>query len=371
MSSSPRNTTNPPSGGSVPGLYPTPRRILILSAAGIGDFVLATPALRAIRRRFSGAEIWALTIAEVRPLAERCPYLNYVRTIDLRRSRSALVWTFGSRRREFWGLVHELRGMSFDLALNLHCGGTFLGGLRMWSFLRLIGPTYTLARSDTDREVHNRSAGEPRHEVDAQLDLVRLIGAAPADDRPELWITAEDRQACHTLLATRGIRGDALFACIHFGSAQQEKRWPTDRFAAVGRRVAEVGAQVLLIGGTGERALGESLAREIPGGVSLVGETPLPLLAALLERAALLITNDSGPMHMAAALGTPLVVAFGPGSPNRFGPRGRAASRVLSSTQHRGGPPWWEGVPVEAVCEAALDLLDEASADRPPQDSTS
>jgi len=346
-----------------------PQRILILSAAGIGDFVLATPALRAIRSSFPEAEVWALTIAEVRPLAERCPYLDQVRTIDLRRSRSALGWTFGSRRKEFRGLLRELRESRFDLALNLHRGGTFLGGLRMWSFLRLIGPTYTLARSDTDREVHNRSAGEPRHEVDAQLDLVRLIGAAPADDRPELWITAEDRQACHTLLATHGIRDDALFACIHFGSAQQEKRWPTDRFAAVGRRVAEVGAQVLLIGGTGERALGESLAREIPGGVSLVGETPLPLLAALLERAALLITNDSGPMHMAAALGTPLVAAFGPGSPDRFGPRGRGPCRVFSSTQRAGGPPWWEGVPAEPVCQAALELLADSDARRPSSET--
>ena len=94
----------------------------------------------------------------------------------------------------------------------------------------------------------------------------------------------------------------------------------------------------------------------------MAGETSLPVLAALLQRAAMLVTNDSGPMHMAAALGVPLVVPFGPGTPERFGPRGRAACVVFAATERLGGPPWWEGVRAEAVSEAAVRLFTEVLA---------
>ena len=123
------------------------RRILLLSAAGLGDFVLGTPAIRAIRQSFPEALLWLLTIPEVKPLADRCPYLDIVRTVDLRRSRSAAWWTFGRRRREMRSLARELRAARFDFAVNLYGAGSWMGGLRLAVFLWTIGATRSVGRS--------------------------------------------------------------------------------------------------------------------------------------------------------------------------------------------------------------------------------
>lgn len=340
-----------------------PRRILILSAAGVGDFVLGTPTLRAIRRHFPQACIWILTIPEVRLLAERCPYMDAVRTLDLRHSRSAVTWTLGPRRWEFFRLIRELRGMRFDLAINLYKVGTRTGGLRMAAFLRAIRAGKNVGRYSGGRGIgFDLTSTDEGHELEAQLAVARLVGAIPTDDRPELWVTEEDRTACAQLLGRYGVSATDRIACIHAGSAQPEKRWPSDRFAAVGRRLAGVGARVILIGSPAEKGLCDSLTQAIPGAVSVARETTLPVLAALLQRAALLFTNDSGPMHMAAALGVPLVATFGPATPDRFGPRGLGIRVVFTGTDRPPGSPWWEGVPADAVSEAALRLFPRVPA---------
>lgn len=338
------------------------QRILVLSAAGVGDFVLGTPALRAIRHHFPRARIWLLTIPEVRPLAERCPYSDAVRTLDLRRSRSALIWLLGPGRGELWRLIRELRGNRFDVGVNLYGIGTRAGWLRMTAFFRAVGARRTVGRGSgwRGRGFHVTSEVEG-HEIDAQLAVARLLGATPTSDLPELWVAAEDTLACASLLERHGISASEQVVCLHAGSAQPEKRWPAERFAAVGRRLAQAGTRVLLVGSDKERALSASLAEAIPAAITVAGETSLPVLAALLRRAALLVTNDSGPMHMAAALGVPMVVPFGPGTPTRFGPRGKATCLLFAATGPPGGLPWWEQVPAEPVAEAAVRLLAEVT----------
>jgi ADP-heptose:LPS heptosyltransferase len=209
------------------------------------------------------------------------------------------------------------------------------------------------------------------HEIDAQLGVARLAGASPISDLPELWVTDEDRLACASLLGRHGLSEDERVVCLHAGAAQSGKIWPRENFAQVGRRLAKADARVILVGTKDEEGLCEALAQAIPGAISLAGETSLPLLAALLQRSALLVTNDSGPMHMAAALGVPLVVPFGPEPPGRFAPRGPAACRVFSVSGRRGGQPWWENITADAVAEAAVDLFQEASTRARPPDGAS
>lgn len=348
------------------------KRILILSAAGLGDFVLGTPAVRAIHQRFPGASIWILTIPEVRPLAERCPYVDQVRTLNLRHSRSALAWMLGAGRRGLVGLIRELRGMRFDIAVNLYEVATWTGGVRMAAFLRAVGAARAVGRSSGGRGLGlDLASDQEGHEIEAQLAVARLLGATAASDLPELWITDEDRRACGALLQRRALSEAERIACLHAGSAQPEKRWPSDRFVVVGQRLAAAGARVVLIGTHAEEALCRSVAQAVPGAVSVAGETSLPVLAALLERASLLVTNDSGPMHMAAALGVPLAVPFGPETPKRFGPRGRAPCAVFTAAARPGGPVWWDGISVDTVAEAAARLFAEGSAPARPRDGTS
>jgi heptosyltransferase II len=336
-------------------------RILLLSAAGLGDFVLGTPAIRAIRQSFPEAPLWFLTIPEVKPLADRCPYLDIVRTLDLRRSRSAAWWTFGRRRRELRQLARELRAARFDLAVNLYGVGTWMGGLRLAVFLWTIGASRTAGRYSQGRGLgYDLTSRYEGHEVEAQLEVARLIGAVPTNELPELWVTPEDRTACVALMREFGIETTEPFACLHAGSARPEACWPLEQFAVVGQRLAWAGAKTIVVGASGDQSRCATLAKAIPNAVSAAGRTPLPLLAALLERTRLLVTNDSGPMHMAAALGTPVVVPFGPADPARFGPRGRATKVVLSATDRGHAAVWWKGISAEAVSEAAVRVFCEA-----------
>lgn len=347
--------------GGAPGEEDAPQRILILSVAGLGDFVLGTPALRAIRQHFPRACIWILTIPEVSALAQRCPYVNAVRTVDLRRSRSGAWWIFGKKRREVWQLIRELRAVCFDLAVNLYLVGTWIGGLRMAAFLRAIGASCSVGRYSRGRGLgYDLTSRNEGHEVEAQLDVARLIGAVPTSDLPELWVTAEDRVSCAALLQELAIGSAEPIVCLHAGSARPEACWPLERFASVGQRLAKDGARTLVIGTLGDQSRCATLAETIPNAISVAGRTSLPLLAALLERATLLVTNDSGPMHMAAALDIPLVVPFGPGDPARFGPRGRATCLIFSATNPAHGSAWWEGVTAEEVSDAAVRLFHEA-----------
>ncbi len=335
-----------------------PERILVVIAAGLGDFIFSTVALRAIRERFPRSDIWLLTIPEVQPLAERCPYVSTALAIDLRHSRSALKWALGRRSRELWRLLWQLRRQRFDLAINLYGLETVRGALRMAAFLRLMGARCTAGRwSRGCGFFYDLASREEGHEVDAQLAVARLLGAPRVCDVPELWVRDDDRRACASLLEDHGIPGRDRLVCLHAGSARPEARWPQDRFAEVGQRLAGEGARVLLIGGPSDRELCASLADAIPKAISLAGETSLPVLAALLERAALLVTNDSGPMHMGAALHTPLVAPFGPADSGRFGPRGKGPCRIFTPTGPVAGGAWWEGVPAEAVGSAAVELF--------------
>ena len=349
--------------GGAPGEEDARQRILILSVAGLGDFILGTPALRAIRQHFPRACIWILTIPEVSALAQRCPYVNAVRTLDLRSSRSGLAWALGLRQREMRQLTRELQGMQFDLAINLYDVGTRIGGLRMAVFLWAIRARRSVGRWSGGRAIgFDLTSKTEGHETDAQLGVTRLVGASPTSDLPELWVTNEDRLACASLLVRHGVPESDQVVCLHAGAAQPEKLWPRENFAVVGQRLAGAGARVMLIGTERERALCGVLVQAIPGAISLAGETSLPVLAALLQRSALLVTNDSGPMHMAAALGVPLVVAFGPAAPDRFGPRGRGIRLVFAAIGQPGMGPWWEEVRADAVSDAAVRLFVETAA---------
>lgn len=317
--------------------------------------------MRAIRRGFPAAQIWLLTMASIAPLAERCPHVDVIRTLDLRRSRSAAFWSFGAGRREFIRLLAEFRSVGFDLVMNLYPTETLGGSLRMAIFLYAVRPQRAIGRLGSAWALGFDAVSQAQgHEIDRQLAVAALANIPSAGDLPELWVEPADRRACHALLACYGLHDAGKLACLHAGSAQPEKRWPLENFAEIGQRLAQTGASVVSIGDAGERALSERLAARIPGAVSLAGATSLPILAALLERADLLVSTDSGPMHMGAALGTPMVAIFGPSNPGRFGPRGPGPLRLHrpAAQDQNGSTGAWSCIDPMHVTTDALGLLD-------------
>jgi ADP-heptose:LPS heptosyltransferase len=158
--------------------------------------------------------------------------------------------------------------------------------------------------------------------VEANLRLVGAFGAAPVARAPRLPISTEAAQHAEALLRAHGLAPDAPRVGFHCFTVSPLRTWPAERFARVIERLrAEAGAEALLLGAPAEATAASALAGQVEGGVlSLVGQTTLKELAAVLSRLDLLVCLDSGLLHMAAAVGTPTVSLFGPGEPARWRP---------------------------------------------------
>lgn len=278
-----------------------PRAILLVKPSALGDVVHALPALALLRRRWPAARIDWLVNAPFAGLLESHPCLDGV----VRFERAA--W------RRAWGLpalMGALRGARYDLAIDLQ-GLARSALLSAWTGAATIAG-FAAAREGAPLLYTDRVAGGgERHAVERCLDVVDALGcgrepvqfALPREPSAEAWAQA-------TLPA-------APFAALLPGTNWPTKRWPAERFAALVRPLRErFGLSSVLAGGADATAL----AGRIPADLDLTGRTTLPQLVALLRRAALVVTNDSGPMHLAAALDRPMVALFGPTSPIRTGP---------------------------------------------------
>jgi heptosyltransferase-2 len=161
-----------------------------------------------------------------------------------------------------------------------------------------------------------------RHLFEEFAAIAAAAGATLPDAAPRIAISAEARERAWRLLESRGARRGERFVALSPGAAfGPAKRWPAERFAELGARVASNGAGVVLVGGAADRPVTEEVARRIAAPriaapVDLTGATDIPMLAAILSIASVAVVNDSGPMHVAAAAGTPVVALFGSTNPD-------------------------------------------------------
>ena len=299
-------------------------RILIVRTDRIGDLVLSTPAIRAARAAFPQGYVALMVQPATRPLVEGHPALDEVITFDKVGAHHG--WS-GMRR-----LASDLRAKRFDLALILHSTNrvillTWLAGIP-----RRIGYARRLGWLLTQRLPYLKRLGE-RHELDYTLDLVRLAGI-PAEDRTlEIAWQPDGEGAVATWLARAGVTPNDRLIVLHPGASCPSKRWPAERFAEVADHVATDGTRVAVIVGPGDEPLAEAVRQQASTPV-LVPPSPLSLaeLPWLLKRAHCLVSNDSGPVHVACAVGTPVVAIFGRWggglSPTRWGPAGPRSAVV-------------------------------------------
>ncbi len=181
------------------------------------------------------------------------------------------------------------------------------------------------------RRVRVKETLETRHQRDYYLDLLAPLGFSLSDNGSGLTVTPEESAAAERMLDESGRVRSRPLVILNPGAAYgPAKRWPADRFAALGRLFqSRAGADILIIGSAGERDLADAVAAglERPA-LDLVGRTSLRQLVALIGLGRLLVTNDTGPMHVADALGTPILAVFGPTDPAATGP-GRARAAVM------------------------------------------
>jgi len=322
-------------------------RLLVVKLSSLGDILHALPAVDNLRRELEADVHW-VTQPEYVDLVSR--FEGVSRVVAFPRRGFA---------RQAGRFIRELRAADYDLAVDFQGLIKSAVATRLARARRRIGPSF--CREGT-RLLYPEIAGRPdrrRHAVEQALDTVRYLGLPL---RPPVFPIRFER------IVPPGPR-PRLAICPM--SRWASKNWPADRFIEVAKRLhKELGASVHLVGGTGDAAVCEAMRLEIgAGAVNLAGKTSLPELAGLLASMDLLLSNDSGPIHVAAAVGTPVLAVFGPTDATRTGPYGER-HRVLSGfcacrpcyrrvcVRH---PSCMDTIAVDAVEAAAIEMLQQFS----------
>ncbi len=301
------------------------RRVVIRVNNWIGDVVMISPAVRAIRAHFGQARIAILAKRWVLDTLRGDPSYDDLIEYD---SAGAHRGVAGRLR-----LAAALRACRFDLAILFQKAFdaavlAFLGGARFRVGYGSDRRSWLLT--------HPLKPPPPEtHHVEAFLGIARALGCPILDALPSFHLRAEDRAEAASLLAAAGLRGVEPLVTLHPGASKEPRAWQPDRFAALGRRLAErTGARIILLGSPGERRLLEQIGAAIPKEALFLPAPDLSIkvTAGIVERCHLFVGNDSGPMHIAAALGVPTVGIFGPGSPLRTAPLS-ARSKVVTVTK--------------------------------------
>ncbi len=311
------------------------RKILLIKPSSLGDIVLALPALSALRRNFPEARINWLVRPEFAPLLEGHPHLDEIILFD--RKLLARAWRHPTAFKALGSLISTLRRSRFDAVLDLQ--GLFRTASLAWlsGCKQRVGPVW-------GRELAHHfytTAIPPRmewvHVVDYCLKLVETMGASDLSVEFLLPQRPAAAAAAHDLLMQHAVDRER-YAVIIPGSAQVSKCWPADRFAALADRlVSEYGLAVAATGSPSERMMVDQIRGLAKHPIAnLAGRTSLAELTEVLRSARLVVSNDTGPGHIAAALGRPLVMMFSWSNPLRVGPYSRPECVVARDASSRG-----------------------------------
>ena len=302
-------------------------KILIVKLSAIGDVIHTLPALTALRRHYPNAQIDWLVESAAADLVEGHAALNRV-----------LIW----RRREFVRLLKagrlpsavglfsslllQLRDTRYDLIIDFQA----LLKSSLWIFLtrgrRKAGFGQGMAHSENSHLFLNEripAVSMEMHALDRGLRLLQALGIQDSQVLYDLPLGDEEERAAEQILVENGIRSDQPFVAINPVAKWPTKLWAAERFRKLAECLLKKGFQVAFTGSKGDRPVIDEIACTLDSPVvRLDGRTSLKVLAAVYRSASVVVTTDTGPMHLAAAVRTPVVALFGPTAPWRTGPYG-------------------------------------------------
>lgn len=292
--------------------------MLFMRTDRLGEVVLNLPTIAALRAAYPGARITMLADSGLEPLLRLAPEIDGV--IRYEPGPRAAWWRRALRMGLAW------RRAAYDVAIisnpmqELHLAAYVAGIPQRIGYRRKWGGLLT-------HRLPDQKCLGTRHEVEANMDLVRPLGIVAEPPRWQFPLLAAQQREALQLAQQAGLPVDAPFMVVHPWTSHPAKQWPLDRFRQLIAWLPErLGTAVVVIGGQAEAALIHRVIRPSPSIIDVVGRLTLPQLAGLLQRAEGLISNDSGPVHLAAAVGTRTLVIFGAATaatgPGRWGPWG-------------------------------------------------
>lgn len=288
-------------------------RILIVAVNWMGDLIFMTPAIRAIRKAYPESYIACLCPPRGLDLLSGNPHLNAVIPLEGSRGLGGLF--------QWWLLVRRLQSERFDTAFLFH--RSFTRALITWA----AGIPSRIGYRTWKRGWLLTQAADPPpkdsvHKVVWFLRILEMAGIKPDGMHYEAGLLPEDNQAAEGFLSEWGVTHADRLVALHPGANWRLKRWPLNEFARLGDALAtQYGAKVLFVGDQGDQGLVQEIVKRMETRpLVATGRTTFRQLGALLKHTRLLISNDSGPLHLGLAVGTPVVALFGPTDPALTGP---------------------------------------------------
>jgi ADP-heptose:LPS heptosyltransferase len=329
-------------------------RIVVVLPNWFGETLFITPFLRALRAMQPRSDVAVLGVD---------------RALEMLRHHQGIAdrirWDAGA-----WAVLRRLRRERCDAAFILRRSLSRTALLKLGGVPRLIG----VANPKSGWLLTDRvpSPGRPVHKAHAHLTLLSVLGPVPSPGRYEYLPGADERAWARALLRRQGLDGRGPLVVLHPGANWAHKRWPAERFGVLADRLSGSGAAVAISEGPGDRPLTQAVLGKMARPPVVLAGLDIRQLAACVEQVALLVSNDTGVLHLAAALGRPVVALYGPTSPALTGPLGDPQRTAV--LHHPGccpevpcyrpehpGFPGMEAITVEEAYASATRLLEKTS----------
>lgn len=297
------------------------KRILVTFLMHLGDLVLVTPFIHALRKVAPSAYIVFLCDEKLKDVVLHNPYIDEIVTIDRYGRDNHLL--------SLWACAQKLSKMSFDVLINLHPNErcSFIAAFTKTKMR--VGTSHFLFRwfwdvfTPLDRK---------KHAADMYLDVLTQLGAENIDNEGlEIFSNKEIEQNVKEFWQENNISADDKLIGFNIGSAVVTKRWASERFAAVADFFAEKGYKIVFFGGNMDKFLVEEAVQKMQKqAIVATGKLTIGELAVAMRRCSVIITNDSGPMHVAISQKVPIVALYGPSHTELYGPY-RANATVVTA----------------------------------------
>ena len=344
--------------GRVPALQSM--RFGIVKLSSLGDVIHALPVAHALRQALPTAHITWVVEAREQAILEGNPDLDALVPVDTRRWRKQFRSPSDLVRvgRSVLGVRRQLIDAKLDVALDLQ-GLVKSGLLTAMSGARLrIGFSRRFCRETLNVCFTNSRVAPPpsaHHVVEQYLALLSPLGIAPKEIVFPIAPNAALERRMHDFLNEQGVKPHDLLIGLNPGARKREKCWPLAAYGRLAQRLSiETGARILLLWGPGEDQLARAISESTTVRPVFAPHTTLPELTALLRRCHLVIGSDTGPTHLAAALGVGAIGLYGPTSATRNGPYGEHARAIQSPTGTM------DGISVDSVLETAIEYVKSA-----------
>ncbi len=327
---------------------------VVIKIAAMGDFLMATPAIRALAA--SGLRVTAVVGRQIEAVARRNPDLDSLIVSD---DRVIFHGSFAGKLAEVVRLARQVRRLRPDCGFNFHRDSRYA------AILRLAGVPVRIGFAARKNRWLNRPVDVSgiAHHVFQYARLAMAAGAVPASYRLGFPLTGEERQQGSNRLLASGLGGDGRWVALAPGGAANVKetmssrRWPSGHFAELAARLGQRGLGVVVVGGPGDVPLGQQIAASGARVFDLCGRTSVAEAAAIFSAVGLVVSNDSGLMHLAAAVNRPVIALFGPTRPDEKKPLTERSVALWKAEKMPCAPCYHDGIFPDCREVACLEAI--------------